>query len=239
MRFSLLTYNLLYNKAASDVHVVLQRYKPDIVCFQEIVTDDTTFASIERLGYRLADYSNFMIRFGKIFGVATFYNPKVFSFHASASFNLPRAFFEMLLYLFQIRVDPRIVLKTQFTSKEDKKTLCVYNIHLTPFATNTLRAKQINNFLPDLDTDKGMPVVIAGDFNYPYRRKTLEALFAEYDLKEATSSVMTTFEKKIFRFLSLSYKTDYILYRNLKSLSAKKLMYYFSDHFPILSKFEL
>lgn len=239
MKFTFLTYNLLYNKATSELGEVLKRHKPDILCFQEIVTDDKTFNLIEKHGYKLADYSNFIVRFGKIFGVATFYKPEVFSFTASSSLNLPRAFLEILLYVFKIRLDPRIVLKTEFIAKKNKKRVCVYNVHLTPYSTNAMRAKQINNIFPDFELNKETPTVVAGDFNFPYRRKAFEALFQKYDLKEATNTIYRTFEKRILRFFLLSYKTDYILYKNLKVISTKKLLYYRSDHYPLLSKFEL
>ena len=56
MRFSLLTYNLKLNKAAENTLELLKKYKPDIICLQEMQTDDKNLKSIENAGYLLADY---------------------------------------------------------------------------------------------------------------------------------------------------------------------------------------
>lgn len=81
MDFSLLTYNTLYGDAVVGLKKICDSQHPDIICLQEIATTNQTFGKIEQLGYKLADYSNAFIKFGRIYGVATFYNPEKFSFH--------------------------------------------------------------------------------------------------------------------------------------------------------------
>lgn len=241
MKFSLLTYNLLYNRASKEVGTVLTRYKPDLVCLQELATDDTNLRLIQSFGYRLADFSNSFIRVfgGQIYGVATFYKPSAFSLNDSTSFNLPSSLSQMAAFLLHHNRESRTVLKNEFVCKKNGKKLTTYNIHLTPVATNTLRMKQIYNAFQDLTLDKNNPIIIAGDFNYPYGRKKLEGILKEYRLKEATSNVYYTSERKILKTISIKLKLDYIFYRNLKLLDNRTIDLHHSDHFPLLTRFEL
>ena len=76
MNLSLLTYNTLFNNAVGKLDEVVNIYHPDIICLQEALTGEKSIKKIEKWGYKLADYSNSFVKFGKIFGVITFYNPK-------------------------------------------------------------------------------------------------------------------------------------------------------------------
>ena len=80
---------------------------------------------------------------------------------------------------------------------------------------------------------------------------------AKYGLREATANIRQTikfttdgkFEKfNLFQRLSLSFinkfvtkqiKTDYSFYRGLKLRKTEKIEAQFSDHYPILSTFEI
>ena len=83
MTFSVLTYNTLFNRAVNKLDIIVSQLHPDILCLQEVETEEKNLKKIENLGYRLADYSNSFIKFGKIYGVATFYNPNKLSFRQS------------------------------------------------------------------------------------------------------------------------------------------------------------
>lgn len=237
MQFSLLTYNLRYNKAINEIKNLVKKYQPDFLCFQEIMTNDTTIENIEKLGLKVADYSNSFIRRGKIFGVATFYNNKRFILTKSHSFNLPTNLYQVISFLLYGNRNPRTVLKGEFISVETKRRITVYNIHLTPIATNQLRIKQINNTFGDLDLKNKNAVLIAGDFNYPYGRKRFEEEIKKNKLKEATNNINYTMEKRILNKISVKLKLDYILYKKLRCRSNEKINIYKSDHFPILSTF--
>ncbi len=237
MRFSVFTYNLLYNRATQQLKAVLSEYQPDILFFQEMLTDEEGLRSIEKLGYRLADFSNSFIRKGKIFGVATFYNPKLFRALSSRSFNLPSGFFEALLFVLRKGEVPRTVLKTEFEIKDTRKKIISYNIHLSPAAMNTVRQRQIINTFKELRLDKKNPIIIAGDFNYPYNRRGFQDLIDHYNLKEATRNLSFTFTNRFFKIPPLRLKLDYILYKNIILLETKRVDIRLSDHYPILSIF--
>ena len=63
MKFTLLTYNVLFNKAFSHLPDILKQYQPDIVCLQEVDTREENLNQLEKCGYRLADYANCFIDF--------------------------------------------------------------------------------------------------------------------------------------------------------------------------------
>ncbi len=238
MQFSVLTYNLLYNRATKQLKSVLAETKPDLIFFQEIITKEEDLQTIENAGYRLAEFSNsFIRRSGQIFGVATFYNPKVFSPVHSRSIDLPAGALEALIFLLRRGEVPRTVLETEFVFKQTKKKLVTYNIHLSAAAMNTVRQKQILSAFHELKLDKKLPIIIAGDFNYPYNRKDFEDLIKEYNLKEATNNL--AFTSRFLKIAPLKLKLDYILYKNLLSIETKRVDIKLSDHYPILSIFSL
>ncbi len=239
MKFTLLTYNLFHNKAVGRIREIVEKENPDILCFQEIATDVKNFESVENLGYKLADYSNFLWRKNTIFGIAIFYKANRFVYVESNSINLPHNFIGAFLQLFRFHKKSRDVLKANFVEKEKRKKFIIYNVHLTAFSTNKLRKRQIKNVLPDLKAHTNTPIIVAGDFNYPYGRRYFEDLFSQYDLQEATKNIFFTYKRRILLLLSLTFKNDYILYKNLKEISTKRLDIYESDHFPILSEFEI
>lgn len=239
MQFKLLTYNLLYNKALARIGTILEAQKPDILLIQEYNTAERNSSIIESKGYKLANFSNSFHKHNTTYGVATYYNPKTVSVISSRSFDLPRSVYELMLILFYGGNKPRTVLKTDFISKIGKKQFVVYNMHLSYFNTNSLRIKQIKEMLKSL-TLNSHPVLIGGDFNYmPYRRRDFEKVISEYNLKEATSTIPYTFEKKIFWFFKLHWKLDYILYHNIHTIRAKRIETTDSDHYPILCTFSI
>ena len=239
MKFSVLTYNLLVNQALHELQEVILRYKPDILFFQEINTDEDNLKKIEKFGYRLADFSNSFLRFGKAYGVATFYNPKVFKLSKSESLNLPSSVYQILIFILKGKKNPRTVLRNEFSFAKNGSSITTYNIHLTPlYATNALRIKQIKNTFSDLHLTKKNYVVIAGDFNFPYGRKKFEELISVHGLKEATNNILYTLEKKILGLFRIRLKLDYVLYKNLTVKSNETVSFKHSDHYPIITIFK-
>ena len=257
MDFSLLTYNTLFSDAVVGLKKICDAQHPDIICLQEVDTTDQTFKKIEQLGYQLADYSNAFIKNGRIFGVATFYNTEKFTFLDSKVIFLQKGIMEIIAYLlriFKTGNKPRTVLKTDFICKKTKKEIAVYNIHLSPYGTNSIRLKQIHTTLADVKlVDTERPTILTGDFNYPYGRKKLESLMQEYGMKEATNTIFFTSEGAlthytfieriiasiVFIFFHHRLKLDYIFYKNCKSLFAKKVDVQYSDHYPVFAVFKL
>ncbi len=261
MEFSILTYNVLYNRASFRLGEIILKCKPDIICLQEIDTDEGNLKQIEKFGYKLADYSNSFFRFDKIFGIATFYNSDTLRATDSVTFPLPRSVYEFILVILRVLKGgnkPRTVLKTDFICKKNRMKLAVYNIHLTVVATNQGRVKHIRKIIDFVNNHKNTPTIIAGDFNYfPYSRKQLEELMKHHGFIEATKKldyttemtssgkmeqynfVQRIFSKIIQKIFTNRLKLDYIFYKNLKLHQTRRIDISISDHYPIVAKFEI
>lgn len=261
MHLSLLTYNTLFNNAACKLDGVIDNYHPDIICLQEALTDTVSINKIEKLGYKMADYSNSFIKFGKVFGVITFYNSKRLnykdSFKLDLGINLGDFFFNILRVVLGYN-QPKTVLETNFTHKITGKKICICNVHLYVVGSNELRIQHIKNALRSINLAKKDHLVIVGDFNYfPYNRLNLEKMMLRFGMREATSNIRQTmkfskdgkfekynwFQKFALKLLDQSIikqiKTDYSFYRGLKLIKTERIESNLSDHYPIISTFKI
>jgi len=240
MVFSFVTYNIHFNSAYDYIEEIFEKEKADIVCLQEVITSEENLNKFSRSFFKLADFVNSFVNYGKIYGVATFYNPRVFKLVQSESFEISKGLQEVLMTLLSGGIkQPRTVLKTDFIHIPTAKKISIYNTHFSAYATNGVRIKQLNETLEDLKDIKRQPLVLAGDFNYPYGRKKFENIIHKYFLKEATDNIFFTIDTKIFYFFTYRAKLDYVLYKNLRKIDTKKIPVKHSDHFPVLSKFEI
>lgn len=236
---SLLTYNVFFNKAVGVIPKLLTDYAPDILCLQEVETTQEYLNKFEMSGYKLADFSNSFIKFSKVFGLVTFYNPTTLRLIESSSFDIPRSFIEVLVTIFRGFNNPRTVLKTEFLHLPTNKKISVYNVHFTHLiASNRTRIRQLEQTLQDIDISQLEPTIISGDFNYSYGRKKFEEVIESYNFKEATNNLTFT-ARGIHHLFFLKLKSDYILYRDLALVSTEKIDYTESDHYPIRSIFQL
>ncbi len=239
MKLSIITYNLHFSKAMGQIEDIISTHKPDILCLQEMETSEENLHTLTQYGYNLADYSNSFIHFGQIYGLATFYRADIFTFIESDAFNLPRGMYEMLQFLLNGRQQPRTVLRTDFRIKNTRTTLTVYNLHLSPWATNSIRDKQLRKMFADVELFSKKNLIVVGDFNYPYGRKKFEAFIREFNLTEATNNLFYTLEQGFLKWFSVKLKLDYVLYRNITHIETTRLPLRLSDHFPICVTFEL
>jgi len=261
MTFSLLTYNVLFNKAFLQLEKILFKYKPDLLCFQEVDTSEKNLIKLDKFGYTLADYSNSFIKFGKIYGVATYYKPDKFKFIASDSIKISSNLSEYFFTLIQTLVGqnkPKTVLRTDFLHNSSRSKITVCNFHMIVIAPNSLRMNHINKALKLLNINVKTKLIIGGDFNYlPYRRKRLENIMKNYRLIEATKNIQQTFDinivgekgrltplehlfmKFIDKIFSHRMKNDYIFFRGLKLKKTERIEVGYSDHYPIISTFKL
>ena len=261
MVFSVLTYNTLFNKAFLRLETIINKSHPDILCLQEVDISTKNLKSLDKFGYKLADYSGTFIKFGKAFGVATFYNSKKFKFVNSFSLKIGSNLFELLYKIPQLIIGvskPKTILRTDFISKVNKIKIIVCNSHLIVLASNSVRIRHINKALSSLKISPKISLVVTGDFNYlPYHRKRLDNIMKKYNLIEATKDIRQTvdfspegkkeefsflqnfFIRRISHFFGNQMKNDYIYYRGIKLTKTERIEVRFSDHYPIISTFEI
>ncbi len=261
MKFSLLTYNTLFNQGILGLKNIINQYQPDIICLQEVDTNEKNLIQLEKFNYKLADFSNYLIRLGKIFGMATFYNEEKFYLNDSKIIPTIQSLLNQISPLFRITQGKNLrphFLKTILIDKKSKKKIIIYNTHLPVLGSNSIKIKQIKQILSEIDSNDKNGVIIAGDFNYfPYGRKQLEKLMKDYGFKEATKNINYTIAytrnlKKLYynfiaRIIVKSFKTfftdklkiDYIFYKNLVLTKTRRVNINYSDHFPVISTFNI
>ena len=261
MDFSILTYNTLFNKAFMKLGHIIKEHSPDILCLQEVDISEGNLKSIKQYGYEMADYSGTFIKFGKAFGVATYYNPKKFGLTNTNSLKISSNLLELLYTIPQMILGinkPKSVLRTDFISKINGKKIVICNSHLIVIASNSVRVKHISNALDSLNISPKMPLIIAGDFNYlPYQRKKLDDIMKKYYLTESTKNIRQTVDftpkgkkedfsfiqgfliREINHFFGNQMKNDYIYHRGVKLIKTNRIEVRYSDHFPIISFFKI
>ena len=239
--FAVLTYNVWNGRALPHVPELMQEYSPDVVCLQEFPLTPDTIASLESGPYRLAEYSNSFSQRGHHYGVATFYNSTTLEHKESDIHRLPRSTYELMLMASPQTHNHRTILETRLWHKGVGIGFDVYNTHLTFHGSNKDRLKQIKKVLELTDNSGKIPAIIAGDFNYVYKRSLLEKLIFQHGVCEATSDILWTVETTVIGFWHLKMKPDYILYKGsqLRSLMALRIEETQSDHHPVLAVFSL
>lgn len=263
MIFSFLTYNTLFNQGLDDLKKIIKDYSPDIICLQEFLIEEKNIQEVEKLGYKMAEYNNSFIKLGKIYGVITFYNKNKFKLIENGFFdlskNISEYFYNIFRFLLDNKYQPRTVLKTDFLIKEVNKKISIINLHLFVIGTNQARISSLKKILNNLNFKNNQSIIIAGDFNYyPYQRKKLESMMKKFGFIEATKKISLTINplknnkiikqylpiQKILlplfkKFLSKTLKIDYVFYRKLKNKKTIRIDNRYSDHYPILSYFEV
>lgn len=260
MKFSVLTFNTLFNNGLKEIPSILNKYSPDILCFQEFLTNEENIKKIENYGYSLAEYNNSFIKLGKIYGVATFYKKSLFKLNSKEFVepinNLSEYFYNILKIFFDNKTQPKTILKTILKEKNTKKTIEIYNIHLFVIGSNQARVSTIKKFIKT-NFEKNKSMIICGDFNYyPIQRKKLEKMMKSFNFKEATKNIFQTinpYKKNVkknyifiqkliipfFKLFEKTFKIDYVFYKNLKNIKTIRIDNHYSDHYPIISYFEV
>ena len=247
--FSVLTYNLEFNRALKFIPDIIDKYQPDIMCLQEVAISKKGLGQFIFPGYRLAAASGSFFHMGKTYGQANFYREDKFIPLESRSILLPKTYYEVIVTLLTHK-GPRTALCSDFVLKQSlQDQICVCNLHLTALqANNKARNKQLYEALDNIDITADQHAIILGDFNYPFRKRSLQKLMSQYNLSEATSNIIQThwhqplmwraFERIINRFAPISLKFDYILHaQSLQCLKTEVLEEFRgSDHYPVLSR---
>ena len=235
-KIKVLSYNLLFNKALNHLIYILKNYSPDLVGLQEIYLDEEIIKILEKLQYKIGARAISFTKFGKKYSILTLYKTTHLALSKFNYLNLPRNIYEKALYFLKKSPFPRSFTTSYFSTTSTN--LLHLNVHLSPWSTDGGKVKQIK-MLFDSVKNATLPTIITGDFNFPYGRRRFEYLLKQYNLKEATANLTFTQEAKLLRLIPIRLKLDYILYRNLKHIKTQRLPKNSSDHYPILTEFEL
>lgn len=236
MQLRIVTYNLRHNAAFKNLLTIITEHQPEVLMVQEFEYTEAALHELEEAGYALSGYSHSFLSIGRVFGVATFYKHDTLSPQERFSFDLPMSVHELMKLLLDGGNHTRTVNGTVFTTQNNKQVI-VINVHLSAFATNAIRIRQLRKTFTEysLKHKQEMPVIIAGDINYAYNHTSLQQLLTEFSVTDATQQVEYTSIQKYLGFVTMKVKLDYVFTKNCQNSYTVRLEHLGSDHFPVMS----
>jgi endonuclease/exonuclease/phosphatase (EEP) superfamily protein YafD len=161
-RISLISYNLWESRAQRELPALVASYQPDLLCVQE--------AAGSRLPARLGGLRLASSTTTNRFRVALYVRDDRFEIVKPASFVLFRSLHDRLLGY----AGERLAAARLHDIVADRD-LVVASLHATPLTDpNSSRLRQVTDAHRHLRRmGRGLPIVMAGDFNYPILSSTL------------------------------------------------------------------
>jgi endonuclease/exonuclease/phosphatase (EEP) superfamily protein YafD len=213
---------------ARDFLAILEQYKPDIVCLQEVRMGmvEKHIVGLAEMGWNFAP--NFRDAHHNTYaGILTAARTRSIATRAIITEHHE-----------PVLKTPKVSLITEYPISNRQETLLTINSHLINFVALTKFSAQLHQLEAILSEHQG-PIVFSGDFNTwsRSRRIFLEKVVTRLGLIPA--SFTTRDSQKIKRFL-LSPPLDYIFYRGLDENRAKARVLdniSSSDHKPMLVEF--
>jgi len=215
---NLLSYNLNFNIAYPELTELAQTHTAELVCLQECYSDSLTDTIA---GLALAAKTTT----GKL-GLAIYCDSSRFTIIGSSSIPICLSTYERLYMQ-----DRERLLVAELFDNVNQQYLFVASFHATHFvAPNSLRRKQLSTALEILNTlSREHPVVLAGDFNYPFFHNKLKQTAQKFNYTLRTTHE-PTFDGRKFRG-----RFDMAATTRMES-SVQALPFGLSDHAPILMK---
>jgi exodeoxyribonuclease-3 len=153
---TLISYNLWHSRAQSELPALVEEYEPDLLCLQEAA------------GATLPDNVGILRRIVSTtshhFGVALYARDDRFEVVSASSFHLWRSLHDRLLGYTGERL-----AAARLHDRVTARDIVVGSLHATPLTDpNSSRIRQIADAHRHLrKLGDGLPVVMAGDFNFP------------------------------------------------------------------------
>lgn len=232
----LISYNIEWGKKLEEAGEWIMGLtpKPDIFCLQEIPNRRlTSFKKVlEARGYSYKFAPSFTKK-GVTYGQLTAYKKARINLVFSQIVDLGTSLISRIISGHNSKWRSLITVL-----QVEKKNFIVVNVHLLPHALNGRRRKQLELAIEALKLLNflNIPTLIVGDYNYSSLtgRKGLVRFMAKHGFKSAHRKKMITHKK-----WRIKHQTDYVFTKNCKVKSIKSDTIKFSDHFPILVKFNV
>lgn len=228
---TILSYNVEYGLKLPEILKWIKNLenKPQIICLQEF--PEKEIVNLEK--NKIFKKQEFFFTKGlsnknEFFGEITIIDQSIIESLDIKYLDFGLAHFES--------VYKRKILKRSAIINEIKinnKKISVANVHLTPFSVHGIRRKQLLKIIENINLDRS---IILGDFNYSslLNRGGLINFMNKYDYSLAGEKLITNKYK-----YKISQQLDYVFYKNMKHLKTKVFDLPFSDHFPVISEFEI
>ncbi len=216
---NIISYNLRYHKAHSELEGLVDKYKADVLCVQECSTERMP-KNIHHLDIASKTKYNRL-------GLAIYFNQSRFSVLRNESFSLKRSFHDRIMAPAEERL-----LVTKLYDKNSKQHVLIGSFHATPLTSlNYVRRKQIRSAHEKLLSlsDSKTPVIMVGDYNYPIFKRGLRVCIEQSGYKLSYSDKPTYYMSSVLRG-----HFDLATSVNAKINQVKTLPRGISDHTPIL-----
>ncbi|AMM22187.1 hypothetical protein AX769_02165 [Frondihabitans sp. PAMC 28766] len=156
-QFTLVSYNLWHNKAASELSSLVETAKADLLCLQEATTTDLpdTIGGLHRV---VATGANRL-------GLALYARDDRFEVHETRTVSLGKSMHDRVMSPTAERL-----VAARLVDRVTAKQFVVASFHAAPLsARNSVRRTQIRAAHGHLDAlGAGMPQIMIGDYNYPW-----------------------------------------------------------------------
>lgn len=233
---SLLSYNIYLGKKLKAVlDWISTREKKyhtyDLICFQEFPYHNIApFIESRKIatGYCFAPSIYFK---KKTYGQLTVFNQDKLKLIKSTELALGASRIEKKVGQLFRHATKRKSLLTLFEVND--KQLMVANTHLTSAAFNGHRINQLNEVCREIQNSPH--ALIIGDMNYTSAlpRFSLTRLIKKYQFEDMTKKLKT------HRILFMKHQLDYIFAKAVKVTGVIAEQLPFSDHYPLMAKFEI
>ncbi len=214
---TIMSYNLNFHTAYSEIEQLADSYETDVVCLQECRVDKISSQVGKLILGAVTERGNQ--------GLVTYYNPDRLSVQAVRSLPLQRSLYEWLVPEKRERL-----LATTFVSYAFNSTIAVANVHATHLvASNHLRRSQVRSAIRQIKAHNAdMPLVMVGDYNYPFFKNGLRREVGAHGCTLSMSD-QPTYRAKIF-----NGHFDYAATKGVFVNKLSVLPFGRSDHAPIL-----
>lgn len=217
-RLNIISYNLKYHKASSELSGLVSRYETDVLCIQECYSEQLPNTINDLV---LAEKT----RFNRL-GLAIYYKPGRFGLRQTNSYPLKKSVYDKLFAPAEERL-----LVTKLYDDHTKQDILVGSFHATHIiATNSVRRHQIDTAHRTLkELSANSPAIMVGDYNYPLFKKGLKVFIERNGYNLTLSDKPTYYLTKMIR-THLDLATSI----NTQIERVMTLPKGISDHAPIL-----
>lgn len=213
-----LSYNLHYHTAYREAFSIAEKHGADVLCFQECDSDKLQ-----------NEYGNFSLACrteGEKLGLAIYYQANRLTFIGSQSYHVKQSVYEKIS-----KWNYERFLVAEFYDNNLKKKIIIASLHATHLvASNHLRRNQLENAFDILSKHKNTPIIIAGDFNYPWFHGGLIKMVNQQGYNLYIPPYFTYNAKKF------KGKFDLMSAKEISDISIKVLPQGSSDHLAVYAE---
>ncbi len=217
-RITIISYNLKYHRASTELAGLAEKYDADVLCIQECYSEQLPL----KLGSLLLAEKT---KFNRL-GLAIYYNPSRFDVLQAKSYPLKKSIYDRFFAPAEERL-----LVTKLSDHASGQEILVGSFHATHIiASNHVRRHQIKTAHDKLSRLSGKhPAIMVGDYNYPLFKKGLKVFIERHGYELSLSDKPTYYLTKMIR-THLDLATSI----NTQVERVMTLPKGISDHAPIL-----